>query len=113
MGRLNEEFRGLRDDLQRKLALVAQKEGVIAEMRNEACTLWASGLLFFWRKASKAFPVSELRVSFGLSCTVPSKSELRVSFGLSCMIPSKSELRDSFGLSCMVPSKYDFVSPLD
>ena len=38
MGRLNDECHGLRDDLQRQLALVAQKEGLIAELRDEACT---------------------------------------------------------------------------
>ena len=42
MGCLNDECHGLRDDLQRQLALVAKKEGVIAELRDEACTLWAS-----------------------------------------------------------------------
>ena len=56
VGRLNDECRGLHDDLQRQLALVAQKEGVIAELRDEACTLWASNWLSFWRKASKVFP---------------------------------------------------------
>ena len=40
---LTEECQGLRGDLQRHGALVNQKEGVIAELRDEACTLWASG----------------------------------------------------------------------
>ena len=35
--------------------MVSQKEGVIVELRNEACTLWASGWLTFRRKASKVF----------------------------------------------------------
>ena len=56
MGRLNDECRGLRDDLQRHLTFVAYKEGVIAELRDEACTLWASSWLSFRRKASKVFP---------------------------------------------------------
>ena len=34
---------------------MAQKEGVIAELRDEACTLWAPGWLSFRRKASKVF----------------------------------------------------------
>ena len=55
VGRLNEEFHELRDDLQRQQALVSQKEGVIAELRDKACTLWASGWLAFWCKASKVF----------------------------------------------------------
>ena len=36
--------------------MVTQNEGVIAEIRDEACTLWASGWLAFWHKASKVFP---------------------------------------------------------
>ena len=36
MGRLNDECRRLRDDCQRQLALVAQKEGVITKLRDEA-----------------------------------------------------------------------------
>ena len=56
VGRLTDECRGLRDDLQRQQALVVQKEGVIAELRDEACTLWASGWLSFRLKASKVFP---------------------------------------------------------
>ena len=39
---------------------MAQKEGVIAELRDEACTLWASSWLSFRRKASKVFPGSRL-----------------------------------------------------
>ena len=35
---------------------MAQKERVIAELRDEACTLWASGWLSFWHIASKVFP---------------------------------------------------------
>ena len=35
---------------------MAKKEGVIAELRDEACTLWASGWLSFKSKASKVFP---------------------------------------------------------
>ena len=55
VGRLNDECRGLCDDLQRQQDLVAQKERVIAKLRDEACTLWASGWLSFQRKASKVF----------------------------------------------------------
>ena len=35
--------------------MVTQKEGVIAELRDEACTLWAFEWLAFRRKASKVF----------------------------------------------------------
>ena len=53
---LTEECHGLRGDLQRQEALVSQKEGVIVELRDEACTLWASRWLAFRCKAAKVFP---------------------------------------------------------
>ena len=56
MERLTEEFNGLRGDLQRQEALISQKEGVILELREEACTLWTSEWLAFWHKATKVFP---------------------------------------------------------
>ena len=54
--RLTEEFHGLCGDLQRQEALVNQKEGVIAELRDEACTLWASRWLAFRCKTTKVSP---------------------------------------------------------
>ena len=36
--------------------MVSQRDGVIVELRDEACTLWASGWLPFQRGAAKAFP---------------------------------------------------------
>ena len=56
MERLTEECHGLRGDLQRKETLVSQKEGVIAELRDEASTLWASRWLTFHRNSTKVFP---------------------------------------------------------
>ena len=44
---LAEECNALRGDLQRQEAMVSQREGVIAELRDEACTLWASRWLAF------------------------------------------------------------------
>ena len=35
--------------------MVSRRDGVIAELRDEACTLWASGWLAFRSKAAKAF----------------------------------------------------------
>ena len=63
--RLTEECHGLHGDLQRQEALVSQKEGVIAELRDETCTLWASRWLAFWHKATKVFPGLDLRVAGG------------------------------------------------
>ena len=36
--------------------MVSQRDGVIAELRDEACTLWASRWLAFQRRAAKDFP---------------------------------------------------------
>ena len=54
--RLAEECNALRGDLQRREAMVNHRDGVIAELRDEACTLWASRWLAFQRRATKAFP---------------------------------------------------------
>ena len=35
--------------------MISQRDGMIAELRDEACTLWASGWLAFRRRATKAF----------------------------------------------------------
>ena len=55
MERLAEECSVLRGDLQRWEAMVGHRDGVIAELKDEACTLWASGWLAFQRRAVKAF----------------------------------------------------------
>ena len=41
--RLTEDCHGLHGDLQWQEALVRQKDGVISELRDEACILWVSG----------------------------------------------------------------------
>ena len=56
MERLAEECNALRGDLQRWEAMISQKDGVIAELRDEACTLWASEWLAFRHRVAKAFP---------------------------------------------------------
>ena len=55
MEHLVEKCNALRRDLQRWEAMVNQRDGVIAELRDKACTLWASGWLAFRRRAAKAF----------------------------------------------------------
>ena len=49
--RLNEEHRGLREDLHQQISLVAQRDGVIRRLRDQASAQWASGWLAFQRKA--------------------------------------------------------------
>ena len=65
--RLTEECSALGGNLQRQEALVIQRDGAIAGLRDEACTLWASGWLAFQRRATKTFP------SLDLNFQVPSE----------------------------------------
>ena len=53
--RLMEELDKLQMDLKRQEALVSRRGEVIAELKDEACTQWASGWLAFQRRASRAF----------------------------------------------------------
>ena len=76
MERLAEECNALRGDLQRQEAMVNHKDGVIAELRDEACTLWASGWLAFQRRAAKAFP----SLDFNFPVPDPDEKEAEESF---------------------------------
>ena len=52
----------LRGDLQNWKAIISQRDGVIAKLGDEACTLWASGWFAFRRKAAKDFPGSDFNL---------------------------------------------------
>ena len=43
--RLTKELDKLQGNLERQEVLVSQRDGVIAELKDEACTQWASGWL--------------------------------------------------------------------
>ena len=53
--RLKEELGRLQMDLARQEALASRRGEVIAELKDEACTQWASRWLAFQRRASRAF----------------------------------------------------------
>ena len=72
--RLNVEFRGLRADLHQPVSLVAQRDEVIRQLRDQASTQWASGWLAFQQKAIHAY--SDLNFNFDL----PSDEEAEESF---------------------------------
>ena len=59
---LTEDLGKLRIDIERKEALANQRGEVIAELKDEAYTQWASGRLAFQRKASRAFPGLEFNI---------------------------------------------------
>ena len=71
--RLTEECITLRGDLKRQEASVNQRDGVIVELRDQACTLWASGWLAFQRSTVKAFP------GLDLNFQVPDEEEVEES----------------------------------
>ena len=49
-------------DLARQEALASRRGEVIAELKDEACTQWASGWLSFLCRASRAFQVLEFNI---------------------------------------------------
>ena len=53
---LTEELNKLRMDLERHEALASRRGEVITELKDKACTRWASGWLAFQHRASRAFP---------------------------------------------------------
>ena len=61
--RLAKECNALRGDFQSG-TMVSLRDGVIAELRDEACTLWASGWLAFRHRAAKAFPSLDFNFKF-------------------------------------------------
>ena len=73
-GRLSEECRGLRTDLHQQVSMVAQRDEVIRQLRDQAGAQWASGWLAFQQKAIRAY--SDLDFNFDL----PSDEEAEESF---------------------------------
>ena len=73
-GRLNEECRGLRADLDQRVSLTAQRDEVIRQLRDQADAQWASGWLAFQWKVVRAY--SDLDFNFDL----PSDEEAEESF---------------------------------
>ena len=72
--RLSEECRGLRTDLHQRVSLIAQRDEVIRQLRDQANAQWASGWLAFQQKVVRAYP--DLDFNFDL----PSDEEAEESF---------------------------------
>ena len=62
-------------------ALASRRGEVIAELRDEACTQWASGWLAFQRRASRAFPDLELNIQLSDMEVEESSSEAEADVG--------------------------------
>ena len=72
--RLNEEHHGLHRDLHQQISLVAQRDGVIRGLRDQASAQWASGWVAFQRKAVDVY--RDLDFNFDL----PSDEDAEESF---------------------------------
>ena len=77
--RLTDECHALRGDLQRQETLVAQRNGAIVSLRDEACKQWASGWLAFQRRVANAYPGLDLHFD------IPSDEEAEKSFSAAPM----------------------------
>ena len=93
-GRLSEECRGLHKELHQRENMVAQRDEVIRQLRDQAGAQWASGWLAFQRKAIHAY--SNLDFNFDL----PSDEEAEESSdsrepGTSAGVPSHSSSSDA------------------
>ena len=78
---LMEELNRLRMDHARQKALASRRGKVIAELKDEACTQWASGWLAFQRRASRAFPDLEFNIQLSDEEVERSASEAEVDAG--------------------------------
>ena len=76
--RLTEECHGLRGDLHRQETLVVHRDAVIARLRDEAFTQWASGWPAFQRKAADSYP------GLDLNFDIPSDEEAEESLSTDC-----------------------------
>ena len=115
---LAEECSMLRGDLQRREAMVGHRDGVIAELKDEACTLWASEWLAFQRRGAKAF----LGLDFNIPVPDPNEEEAeesvskddadpRVSSDTPSSVPLPSEVEVHAGASS--PLSFPEASPFD
>ena len=75
---LTEECHGLRGDLHRQETLVVQRDEVIARLRDEVCTQWASRWLAFQRKVANAYP------GLDLNFDIPSDQKAEESLSADC-----------------------------
>ena len=74
-GWISEQFRGLRADLHQQNSMVAQRDEVIRQLRDQAGAQWASGWLAFQQKAARTYSGLDFDFDF------PSDGEAEESFG--------------------------------
>ena len=102
---LTEELGRLQRDLARQEALASQRGEVIVELKDEACTQWASGWLAFQRRASRAFPDLEFNIQLsneeveGSAFEAEVDASAEVSLGAPDCAPLPGDSRVPLGVS--------------
>ena len=86
MERLTEELYKLRMDLERQEALASRRGKVIAELKDEACTQWASGWLAFQCQVSRSFPDLEFNIQLSDKEVEGSASKAEVDTGAKVLL---------------------------
>ena len=104
--RLTEELGKLRMDLERQEALANQRGEVIVELKDEACTQWASRWIAFRSKASRAFPGLEFNIQLFDEEVEESTSEAKAV--ARSKVPSGAPDRSPLSDDLRVPPKASF-----
>ena len=76
--RLNEECRGLREDLYQQVSLPTQRDEVIRQLRDQAGAQWAAGWLAFQWKAVHVY--SDLDFNFDLPSDEEAEESLSTNY---------------------------------
>ena len=108
---LSKELGRLRMDLARQEALASQMGEVIAVLKDEACTQWASGWLAFQRQASRAFPDLEFNIQLSNEEVEGSASEVKVDVGAE-VFPDRAPLPGDSRVPPGASSSTSFVRAL-
>ena len=92
--RLTEEVDKLRMNLERQEALASQRGEVIVELKDKACSQWASRWLSFQCRASRDFPNLEFNIQLSNEVVEESASEAKDDAGVEVLsrVPSRAPL---------------------
>ena len=91
--RLGEECRGLRADLHQQVSVVAQRDEVIKQLRDQVSAQWASGWLAFQRKAIQVY--SGLDFNFDLPSDEEAEGSSDTSYSQEPGTPAKAPSHSS------------------
>ena len=86
--RLNEECRGLHADLHQRVSLVAQRDEVIRQLRDQASAQWNSGWLAFQQKVVHSY--SDLDFNFDLPSDEEAEESLSTNYSQEPSTPAEA-----------------------